>query len=248
MRSLVVLLPLLVTACGDLELKSVRPTDVVPAGLEGEWVGSWQSVLSNTGGGLNVKVQEFDGEPVLGMQLDNPCITPREYDLVMTPSTIELRADGATVFAATLGEGRTLIGTYQCKADLGTWTATWQRLLPPIVDLGGTWSGDLTIAGQPALPIRLQLDQSVASGAIVIDGALELIGLSPAPIPMTGSAQFRDQGFDLLLQTPNGVAPDLLLTAFGIRDPLRIEVGLLQMFGAQPPLQQGIVRLVWQGN
>ncbi len=248
MRSLLAVLPLALTACGDLELKSVRPSDAVPAGLEGEWVGSWQSVMSNTSGTLNVQVQEFAGEPIVAVSIENPCITAREYELVLTPSTIELRADGVTVFAATLGEAGSLVGTYQCEADLGTWTAAWQRALPPITDLSGTWTGELTVSGQRDVPIRLQLAQRVADSQIVLDGALELTGLWPAPIAMTGAAQFREQGFDVLLHTPNGFAPELLLTSFGIREPPRMEVGLLQVFGTQLPFQQALVRLVWQGD
>lgn len=248
MRSLFAMLPLVLAACGDLELKSYRPPDAVPAGLEGEWVGSWQSVLSNTSGTLNVQVQEFAGEAIVAVRIENPCITARVYDLVLTPSTIELRADGQTVFAATLGEAGSLVGTYQCEADLGTWAATWQRALPPIVDLSGTWTGELTVSGQRDVPIRLQLAQRVVDSQIVLDGALELTGLWPVPFATSGSAQFREQGFDVLLHTPVGSAPELLLTSFGMREPLRMEVGLLQVFGPQLPFQQALLRLVWQGN
>lgn len=247
MRVCSLVLPLIAAACGDLELKTVKPPDAVPAGLEGEWEGSWHSVQSNTGGSLNVQVQEFESTPVVGVRIDNPCVTPREYQLVLTPSTIELRADGATVFAAALEAGGTLLGTYQCDSDLGSWMATWKRALPPIIDLTGHWEGTLSIAGQPELPIRLHTQQNVVSGQIVVEGALELTGLLPTPIGMVGSAQFREHGFDLLLRTADGVTPELLLTTFGDREPLRMEIGLLQVFGAQLPFQQGLVEFTWQG-
>lgn len=232
-------------ACGDLDVRSVRPTRGVPDTLQGEWIGWWQSTSSNQGGALVFTVQEFDGEPVVNLSLDNPCVEPRDYELVLTPSTIELRLDGRTVLAAVVGEGRSLLGTYECVADLGTFEATWQRELPELVDLSGTWDGTVTV-GATSHGARLQLQQEISGGRMLLQGELDLGGFWPVPIPVSGTAMFRDAGFDLMLHTGAGAVPALLLSGFGEREPLRLPFGLLHVFGGSLPFPQAVLQLDWQ--
>lgn len=249
MRSLAVLvLSCAFAACGDLEVRSVRAPQAVPRELLGEWSGAWHSAESNSTGNILVRVQQFEGEPVVNVQIENPCIEPRTYDLVVTPATIELRADGRTVIAAVLGAGRELVGTYVCTAETGTWSAVWQRDLPEIADLAGDWSGTLVVGGQPDRPVALELAQRVEGGIVVLDGLLDLGDAWPLPVPMRGTAFFRADGYDVMLNTLAGNLPELWLTGVGDHEPLRIEHGILQALGPQPlPFQSGLFTIAHQG-
>jgi hypothetical protein len=253
MRSLLTSsLLLLAAACGDVDVRSVRVGPAVPETLQGEWVGSWTSSLTAASGALQVRVQEFRAEPVVALQIDNPCLLPRDYQLVLRPTSIELRADGETVLAAELGAGRTLTGTFQCQADQGTWTASWVRALPTLGDLSGRWTGTLTPAvALPAVPmprpLQLDLEQSVVGGSVVLTGVLDVPELLGLPIAVSGYTIFRDDTFDLLLRAEQPGAPTVVLSALGARQPLSVELGLAQAFGAAPlPFAQATFSLQWQ--
>lgn len=236
------------SACGDLDVRSVRAPQAVPRALIGEWTGSWHATQSGLEGGIVVRVQEFEGEPVVNVQFENPCIEPRTYDLVVTEATIELRADGRTVIAATVGEGRSLIGTYECTAESGTWSAVWQHDLPEVVDLGGDWDGTLVVGGQSNRAVHLELTQSVAGGMVLLDGLLDLGDAWPLPVPMRGTVVFRTGGYDVMLSTLAGNQPVLLLTGTGDTEPLRIENGILQALSSAPlPFQAGLFTVARQG-
>ncbi len=245
------LLPLFVlAACGDLDVRSVRVPEVVPASLEGEWSGTWTSVRTNASGPLTVRVQEFDSQPLLSVDIENACIETRSYDLVLGNGLIELRDGARTVFAGVLGEGRTLLGTFTCDSDDGTWTAAWQRDLPPLLDLSGTWNGSLATLENPQRALRLQLDQGVRGGVLVLDGTVAIDGLGDdggeLVVPLEGAASFRSDGFDLGLRSLGGSTPNLVLSGLGDPDPLQVEVGVLQVLGASPlPFSQGIFRITW---
>ena len=230
MRHLAFSLVLLLAACGDLEVRSVRAPQSVPQELVGEWVGTWQSTAEATGA-IVVRVQEFEGEPVVRVEFENPCIEPRSYDLVITAASIELRAEGAAVMTATLVEGRQLVGTYHCPEESGTWTASWQRELPAVQDLSGAWTGSLAAAGQPTRGIDLDLVQTVEGGDVRLQGFLWLHDLWPLPLEIEGTVLFREATFDLLLRTPVGSVPGLLVTGIGDYTPMRVENGLLQPIG-----------------
>jgi hypothetical protein len=248
-HALSLVLPALLAACGDLDVRSVRaaPTGV-PSALIGEWQGTWQSSATAANGVVVVRVQEFDGEPVVNVQFQNPCLAPRAYDLVVTPATIELRADGQTVLAASLGDGRELVGTYTCSAEAGTWQAQWRRDLPVLLDLGGTWAGTVQFADQLVRPIELRLEQQVEGGEMLLQGELDLGDLWPAPIPVVGTVLFRDQGYDVTLHTPSGANPELLLSGGGTVDPLRIEAGLLHAANQSLPFPLGVFTIQRAGD
>ena len=251
MRTLALLaLPCLVAAgCGDLDVRHVREQpDGVPAALVGEWQGSWQSASSTASGSVVLQVQEFAGEPVVNVVFVNPCLAPREYDLVVTPASFELRADGQTVLAATLGEdGRELLGVYECERERGTWRATWRRDLPALHDLGGRWTGTVVFGDEVVRPLELTLVQAVDGGAVQLEGLLDLGELWPVPVALRGTASFRDRGFDLTLQNAAGTSPSLVLSAPGELEPLRVEAGLLHVLDQALPQPLGVVQLVRQG-
>ena len=241
---------LVLAACGDLDVRSVRVPEVVPASLEGEWSGTWTSAMSGSSGPLTVRVQEFDGVPLLSVDITNACVENRSYDLVLGNGLIELRDGPRTVFAGVLGEGRTLLGTFTCDADDGTWTAAWQRDLPPLLDLSGTWNGSLATLENPQRGLRLQLDQGVRGGVLVLDGTLAIDGLGAdggeLVVPLEGVASFRSDGFDLGLRSLDGSTPNLVLSGLGEPDPLQVDVGVLQVLGGSSlPFSQGVFRILW---
>lgn len=226
-RCLALPLVLPLGACGDIEVRSIRTGDVVPAQLEGEWRGVWQSELSGIGGVLTLRIQDFGGEPVVAVEIAHPCVPPDRYEFRATANTIELLDDGEVLFRGLLGDDRTLVGSYDCLADRGSWDATWQRALPELVDLGGTWNGTITAADM-SQPLVLQLAQTVRDGALLLHGTLDLPGLPLDPLPMFGQVQFGDAAFELLLVTEPGTAPLLHMTGLGDAATRTIVDGELQ--------------------
>jgi len=240
---------LVISAAGcDINVKSVRTGEIIPADLEGVWQGSWQSQQASLSGTLTLQLQEWQNKAVVSVATDNPCVEPHDYDLSLSAGKIELRDHGEIVFAAQFGPNRTLTGTYVCHQDSGQWAAQWTEALPPIVDLSGTWFGSLSTAGLPAQALSIELLQSVRHGTIVLDGLLRLPELSGAQVLLTGSAVFRKDGFDVLLATFPSSNPSLVLTGFGSTEPLRVDIGVISVLASQPPLTftQGVWQVDWQ--
>lgn len=250
MRHLAALsLPWWLAACGDLHVKSIRSPQVVPAAFAGEWTGTWMSTDPAATGAIAVRVQEFAGEPVVHVEFQNPCIEPRSYELVLSGSTIELRAGADTVLAGALVEPQRLVGTYHCPLESGTWEATWQRDLPELADLGGIWTGTLAVPGQVTRPFELALEQDVDGGELRLTGLLDLGDVWPSLLVVRGPVAFRDDGFDLALQTLSGNSPGLLLAGSGDREPLQVESGLLLTIGSPVlPFSNGVFTISWQGR
>lgn len=229
---------LVLVACGDIEVKSTRVA-AVPLRLQGEWTGSWASTRGSAVGDVTLQVQDFDGQPVLQVRIDNPCLGPRDYQLVMAGTTLALVADGAPLFSAALGPDRTLVGTFECAEDAGVWQAAWVRELPPILDLGGVWQGTLMAASTPATDLVVTFDQTVRGGQVVVDGMLSLPGLLPAALPISGTVRFREGTFDLMLSTMPGVVPAVQLAGLGDPVTMTIQDGLL-VAAAIPQLPSGM--------
>ncbi|HEU4420646.1 MAG TPA: hypothetical protein VFT55_17030 [Planctomycetota bacterium] len=236
---------LVISAGGcDIDVKSVRTGEQIPADLEGVWLGSWQSEQVSLSGTLTLRLQEWQNQPVVSVATDNPCVEPHDYDLALRPGRIELLDDGEVVFAAEFGPGRTLTGTYVCHEDRGHWAAQWTEALPAIVDLSGTWLGTLSAAGFPDQVLSLQLVQSVRNGAIALDALMALPELPGVQVLLIGNAVFRIGGFDLLLATFPTSNPSLMLTGFGSTEPLRVDLGVINVLASQPPLP--FTQAVWQ--
>ncbi len=233
MRLLAVSLLVGLSACGDLEVKSVRSPDLLAA-WQGQWDGTWSS-SSGGSGSVTVRVQSFRGDPVVAVEFSNPCFATRTYELVLLPNSIELRADGETVLAATIGDGPRLVGTYDCTTDFGLWDAVRVGDLPVVHDLAGAWTGNLQYATGSA-SLALSLEQEVVDGIVRLSGLLDLGGLWPVEVPVEGRADFRDDGYDVVLRSTTGTVPDVVLSGVGEAEPLRVEVGLFQSLspGALP--------------
>ena len=238
-----------VPACGDIDVVSRRSGQVIPLAMQGEWSGTWTSTSTNTSGTVAMRLQSYDGEAVVGVTIDNPCVVPRNYDFVITGTSMRLHAAGVDVFTAVLGDDRTMAGTYHCQADTGIWQATWQRDLPPIEDLSGVWEGTVVSAASGELPLVLVLDQSVRSGALVVDGALLLPGVLPSALAVSGSLRFREGLFDFVVGTTSGVVPVVQMAGVGDSPSLAIRDGLLQ---AAPspwlPFQNAVWQASWQSR
>jgi hypothetical protein len=214
------------TAGCDFEIRSNRASTVSPE-LLGEWTGVWHSSESTANGSVLLRVQVFEGRPVVGISIDNPCLPPRNYELIANGQSVELRAEGATVFAGEFGPGRTLIGNYVCAQDNGAWHADWQRELPRIIDVSGAWRGTVAAASVAEAALELDLEQSVVGGLVQVAGSVRLPEYVATPLPVSGTVQFREGQFDLVLATSLGVEPVLQLTAIGEMDDLSIPTGLL---------------------
>lgn len=237
---------LVLTACGDIRVRHVPPPEVVPAELEGEWAGTWVSDETGETGTVGLRVQEFEGEPVIEVIIDHPAVVPGAYQLSFTGDAILLQVDGNVVFAASLVEAsrQELDGSFDWGGDQGTWSATWQRALPEPVDLGGTWQGVLqTVDGVP-LPFTIELDQFVVAGQLGLSGLVALPAeLWGEPVPVTGFVTFDDQGFQFLMQTEPGFPLQFLLSGRGDREPLQVPLGLLQILAPQLPFSQAVLQM-----
>lgn len=217
---------LMLAACGELHVKSVRTGSTVPAGLQGEWLGNWTSATDQAGGEITLRVQEFAAAPVVTILVSNPCLLPEDYEISLSGTTFELRLGSEVVLFATLGPGRRLAGNYGCAVDGGTWAATWQKDLPSIVDLSGTWQGSVQSGAEAAVPVLVLLRQSVRAGQLVLEGTMELPGVVTGQLPLSGSARFRDTWFEVVLATPNGTQPFVQLTGIGDPQALSIAEGI----------------------
>lgn len=240
-RAILPVLPalLLLSGCGDIEVKSTRIGNAVPTQLQGAWSGSWASTQGPGTGTVSLQVQAFDGEPLVQVLVDNPCLVPRDYQLRMSGASFELLADGQAVFAAVLGPERTLVGTFGCSADAGVWQATWTADLPPILDLGGVWQGEVRALTLPATELVVSFVQTVRGGQLVVDGTLTAPGLLPSPLPMTGTVRFHAASFEVAMRTADGIAPTVQIAGLGDLGALAIEDGLL-VASAIPQLPSGM--------
>lgn len=234
LRSFAVWLALLFAACGKFEIRSV-PAAAVPAALQGEWRGTWVSAENGNGGNVVLTVRAFADQPIVGMSITNPCVTPRDYRFNLRGNQVELLADGLTVFSAVVAAEQTMVGEYQCVEDHGTWQVAWQRALPPIGDVSGTWVGAVDAGEAGQLPLLLHLNQTVRNGLLAVDGAVELPGVLPGSLPLNGVVNFGAEQFDLLMASPQSLSPVLQLAATGVSASMVIEQGFVQ--GSLTPQQ-----------
>lgn len=224
---LVLLAATLVPACGGFKVTSSR--NDVPTALLGAWQGDWESDGEQGDGFINVQVQEFDSKPVISIELDNPCIAPREYQLAFQNGGFELRA-GDVLLRAEFTPAGELAGVYSCPDDTGTWRATRFGDLPEILDLSGSWDGTVAANGlQEAL--QLEFGQSVGGGAVRLQASVLVPEFMPSALPMLGFARFREDEFEVLLSTPNGVLPAIQAMGVGDRETREIQDGVMIISG-----------------
>ncbi len=212
----------LLAGCGDLEVRSIPGEQTVSSSLLGEWRGTWQSDLTGDHGEIVLRLQEFRGEPVVSFALDNPCLTPDRYDLVLSGGGLSLESEGVPVVAGSLVSATRIAGAFGCAGDEGTWFADRIGGLPELVDLAGSWSGHVALGGAGNQPVEAVLEQRVEGGRLVLDASLSAQGLWPTPVPMTGPVIFRADGFDVLLASDPALQPEFLFLGMGEREPLAI--------------------------
>jgi len=238
------MLAVLAAACGDLEVRSVPGSQTIPAALEGEWRGTWRSDRTNATGVVSIRIQEFAGEPVVALTINNPCLAPADYDLILSQGVLALQNEGVTVLEASLSAPNELSGTFGCALDDGTWTAELIGPLPEPIDLSGAWQGRVFVPGAFDESFEVTLQQSVQSGQLALTALAEIPSVLPFPIPMRGFVVFGEDDFDIVLETEPGVQPQLLLSGNGDRDPLGVPTGVLQVLSPAPvPFTQGLVEL-----
>jgi hypothetical protein len=231
-------------ACGDFEVRRRVSVEGVPALLQGEWQGTWQSDTGPGDGALTIRITEFAGEPVVRLAIDNPCLPSSDYELDVQDDRVLLRLDGHPAMVAQFASLALLVGSYACDEGAGTWQAARIGDLPPPSDLGGSWRGELQPPGVAAEPLRLDLVQRVEAGALLLDGTLDLPTLLPAPLPVRGVAHFGATDFEIVLETDATAAVELVLSGAGEREPPRVDFGLLQVLsGTALPFTQATFRL-----
>ncbi|MCR9244124.1 MAG: hypothetical protein NXI31_03775 [bacterium] len=220
---------LLTAACGGFQVTSTR-NDGVPAALLGSWEGAWQSDGSRGGGSITVQVQEFEEEPIVSVQLDNPCIAPQRYQLLFVAGGFELRADGDTVLRAEFTPEGRLAGEYTCDLDSGTWSAVREGDLPGILDLSGSWNGQVE-AGGFTEDLVMEISQSVGGGEVRLLATVQVPTYMALPLPLIGRASFRENEFDVLFTTTNGVLPAIQMVGVGDRETMTIRDGVMVVSG-----------------
>lgn len=230
MRSLLLTSALVLpfAACG-LKVTSTQ-IDGVPPPLLGEWRGEWESNGTQGGGAIEVRVQQYEQQPVVSVVLDNPCIVPQTYELFFVGAGIELRAQGSTVLRAELGEDGELVGVYDCAADSGTWSAVREGDLPEILDLSGEWLGtvDAVSGGDDLL---MSFEQLVLGGTVRLQGTLQLPEFMPVPLPVVGSVRFREDDFEVVLLTTAGVLPAIQMIGVGDAETFMVDDGVMIVSG-----------------
>lgn len=234
MRLLVISLFLALCSCGDIEVRSTPGTTSVSSALAGEWQGTWSSGRTSTTGALTLRLQDFGGEPVVSFEIDNLCLAPAQYDLVLQGGLVSLVNDGVPVLVASLSAPEELSGSYGCAADDGVWTAQRTGALPELLDLSGEWGGVLAAPGLADEPIEVSLSQRVQAGQLVLDALVYLPNSLPAPVPMQGIVQFAEDTFEVQLASSIGAGPLLAVQGVGLRAPLSIPDATVAVVGPSP--------------
>jgi len=230
---------LLLASCNKLQFRSDRPQGSVPARLEGEWRGQWQSSQSNAGGDIVLRVQEFEDQPVFGVFVNHPCMPTTTYEIEFTGFAIELSSGGEVLFRGALTPDRQMLGTFECDQDTGTWQVQWDRDLPPLVDLTGTWQGQITTVNG-STPLNMQFDQRVVQGVLEVTGLLALPSELVSPLPVRGFVRSRDGFFELAVTTVPGILPQVVIGGTGDSSSLAVQAGMVATSGQPLSFTQGV--------
>lgn len=232
---LLALLPAL-AACGDVKSNIPDSSTAVPPALAGEWTGTWEVAGASSSGTLTLRVQEFDGQPVVQIDTDMPCIAGTTFELQFAATSFTARVGGQQVLDGAVTAPSQLGGTFTCAAGQGAWQATRQRVLPPVVDLSGAWSGALYLQGATPQPFLLDLTMTLDSGVLRLGGTIDVQGEPTATIVGYG-LDFDADGYQVFFETTDG---RLRAQGNGLYGPLRIENGQWGAFVGNTPIGGGV--------
>lgn len=188
------------TACVRIER---RTTEIgVPPALEGAWSGTWASTGNGGQGSVAMRLQSFEGRPVVRIESSHPCLQPGSYEFSLQPPQLELRRSGVPVFLGAIDSAnRRIVGTYGCTADAGTWSVGWTGALPPIGDASGIWTGTFTAGSPPASTgFTMELRQGWQAGFLTVTGEVVVDGIGVGVPIESGSVEWEGNAFDLALR------------------------------------------------
>lgn len=235
-RPTIVLSLLLATACADVTTTTPAPAPAVPAALAGEWEGIWTSTALESTGDLLLRVQEFDGQPVVQIDTDLPCIAGTSFQLDFTATSFTASIGDQEVLRGEVAADGTLSGTYACAAGTGSWQAERLRPLPAVADLSGDWTGALYREGATPQPFTLDLQMTLESGVLRLAGAITVQG-EPTDTIVGYASEFDDAGYQVFFETSGGV---LRAQGNGSYGPLRVETGQWGVFASGTPIGGGV--------
>lgn len=132
-----------------------------------------------------------------------------------------------------------MLGTFECDQDSGTWAVAWERDLPPLVDLTGTWQGQITSLNG-STPLSLQFDQRVVQGVLEVTGLLALPLELVSPLPVRGFVSSRDGFFELAVTTVPGILPQVVIGGTGDSTSLAVQAGMVATSGQPLSFTQGV--------
>jgi hypothetical protein len=189
-------------------------TTGLPPQMLGAWSGSWRSTLATQQGPVALRLQQFEGKPVVQIDTTHPCLQEGEYQFVLGATQLELLRDGDVVFQAAVDlPARRFTGTYHCHEDSGTWTASWDHELPALGDIGGLWTGTFA-AGTVSRAFTMSIDQRWENGILLLDGQVVVEGLGVGFPITSGQVDFQGSTFDLRLRG-NQVGTELVVQGAG---------------------------------
>lgn len=240
---------MLPVACYKIEARTTVRS-AVPAQLQGEWTGSWTDGANDQNGTLQILLRTFQNQLVLGFSSDHPAA---QQALVWHFQGTQVRLTGDGIeFTGTLDTAaRTFSGTFTGSEGAGSWQAEWQRELPPIVDVSGTWVGSFASSSEPngSGPLQLQLEQLLIDGQLRLRGSIELPSLQLTVPVVDGYVDWLADTFDLQMISDISELPIVQLT--GIGDPEGPSVERGEFIVLPPPglpVGLGSWQAVWVGR
>lgn len=247
--SLYLLWTLVAAACGDIRVRSIPAEVDALQALRGEWSGRWRSDANGAEGEIGFRIQSFEGQTLVAITTDNPCLSPREFELEVVGRRVLLREQAATVLQADIVSTTELVGTYGCADDVGTWRASRIADVAEPIDLGGAWAGTLVGDDGSVHALEVMLTQRVQAGQLRLDAQVGLPALAPllpasGTFDMTGFVQFAGDGFAVELVSVSGGLPVMVLSGAGTRQPVALPMANLRVFGPSPlTFSSGVVSL-----
>jgi len=230
--------------CVRVQFHSTGSGASVPEAMLGDWGGTWTSSDGSQRGTAQIRLQSFQGRPLVRFTVDNPCLLPQPYRFVIADRHLELQGTAEVLFEGDLdADLHSLAGTYQCPEDHGTWSLAWQQPVEAVGDLSGHWTGTLrTTLAPEVLSLALDLQQTWIDGQLRVAGEIQVEdGVLTATI--TSGAVDWDAGrfaVQLMVEQP----ATMLLEGIGDARQMRLQDGVLiaQRSGA-PPLPIGTFSL-----